>query len=130
MNVSVIGSGYVGTVTSACFADMGHSVVCIDIDREKVDMINRGKPPIFEEGLEDLLAKYVGSYLRATTDYDSAIADTDVSFICVGTPSDNEGNIDLSIVQGASRSLGAALSKKQAYHVVAVKSTVVPQEAC
>ena len=127
MNVSVIGSGYVGTVTAACFAELGHSVVCIDIDREKVDMINRGEPPIFEEGLDDLLAKYVGNHLRATTDYDSAIANTDVSFICVGTPSDNEGNIDLSIVQGASRSLGAALAKKQAYHVVAVKSTVIPQ---
>jgi UDPglucose 6-dehydrogenase len=127
VNVSVIGSGYVGTVTAACFAELGHNVVCIDIDPEKVDMINRGEPPIYEEGLEDLLTKHAGKTLRATANYDDAITNTDVSFICVGTPSDDEGNIDLSIVRAASESLGAALAKKDTYHVVVVKSTVVPQ---
>ncbi|MBW6517760.1 MAG: UDP-glucose/GDP-mannose dehydrogenase family protein [ANME-2 cluster archaeon] len=127
MNVSIIGSGYVGTVTAACFAELGHNVVCIDIDPEKVDMINRGEPPIYEDGLEELLAKHAGKTLRATAEYDDAVSSTDISFICVGTPSDDEGNIDLSIVRAASKSLGIALAKKDGYHVVVVKSTVVPQ---
>ncbi|MCD4766475.1 MAG: UDP-glucose/GDP-mannose dehydrogenase family protein [Methanosarcinales archaeon] len=127
MKVSVIGSGYVGTVTAACFAELGHNVVCIDIDPEKVDMINRGKPPIYEEGLEELLNKHVGKNIRATTDYDDAVTNTDISFICVGTPSDDNGNIDLGIVKAASQSLGSAIGKKDGYHVVVVKSTVVPE---
>jgi len=117
----------VGTVTAACFAELGHNVVCIDIDPEKVDMINRGEPPIYEDGLEDLLAKHASKTLQATADYDDAVKNSDISFICVGTPSDDEGNIDLSIVRAASESLGAALAKKNSYHVVVVKSTVVPQ---
>ncbi len=127
MKVSVIGSGYVGTVTAACFAELGHNVVCIDIDPEKVDMINRGKPPIYEEGLEELLKKHAGEKIRATTNYDDAVANTDISFICVGTPSDDNGNIDLGIVKAASQSLGSAIGKKDGYHVVVVKSTVVPE---
>ena len=116
-----------GTVTAACFAELGHHVVCIDIDPGKVDMINRGEPPIYEEGLEELLKKHAGTNIKATSDYDDAIYNTDISFICVGTPSDEEGNIDLSIVKAASASLGAAMAKKDGYHVVVVKSTVVPQ---
>ena len=127
MKVSVIGSGYVGTVTAACFAEPGHNVVCIDIDPGKVDMINRGKPPIYEEGLEELLKKHAGKNIRATADYDDAVANTDISFICVGTPSDDNGNIDLGIVKAASQSLGSAIGKKDGYHVVVVKSTVVPE---
>jgi len=127
LKVSVIGSGYVGTVTAACFAELGHNVVCIDIDPEKVDMINRGKPPIYEEGLEELLNKHVGKNIRATTDYDDAVTNTDISFICVGTPSDDNGNIDLGIVKAASQTLGSAIGKKDGYHVVVVKSTVVPE---
>lgn len=116
-----------GTVTAACFAELGHSVVCIDVDPEKVDMINRGEPPIYEEGLGELLEKHAGRNIRATTGYDDAVADTDISFICVGTPSDADGNIDLGIVREASRSLGSAIGKKDGYHVVVVKSTVVPE---
>ncbi len=126
MKVSVIGSGYVGSVTAACFAELGHEVICIDIDEKKVQMINDGIPPIWEEGLEDLLAKHTQKKLIATSDYDYAIANTDVSFICVGTPSNEHGNIDLSIVGAASKSIGQALAKKEGYHVVVVKSTVVP----
>ncbi|MCD4843849.1 MAG: UDP-glucose/GDP-mannose dehydrogenase family protein [Methanosarcinales archaeon] len=127
MNISVIGSGYVGTVSAACFADLGHNVVCIDIDTQKVDMINRGEPPIYEEGLEELLKKHAGKNIRATSDYDEAVTSTDISFICVGTPSDAQGNIDLSIIKAASKSLGEALSSKKSFHVVVVKSTVVPE---
>ena len=127
MKVSVIGSGYVGSVTAACFADAGHEVVCVDIDEKKVDQINKGVPPIYEEGLEELLGKYAGKRLIATTDSVFAVLDTEISFICVGTPSGEDGSIDLSIVRAAAGSIGEALAKKDGYHVVVVKSTVVPE---
>lgn len=127
MRISVIGTGYVGTVSGACFAELGHEVICVDVDISKVDMINAGEAPIYEEGLSDLLKKYAGKRIRATSDYDLAVTNSDVSFICVGTPSDAMGNIDLRIVKAASASLGDALKKKEGYHVVVVKSTVVPE---
>lgn len=127
MKISVIGSGYVGSVTAACFAEVGHEVVCVDIDKKKMDQINAGISPIYEEGLEELLQKYAGKSLTATTDYEYAITNTDISFICVGTPSAEDGSIDLSIVRAATASIGAVLAKKDGYHVVVVKSTVVPE---
>ncbi len=127
MKISVIGSGYVGSVTAACFAEVGHGVVCVDIDKKKMDQINAGIPPIYEEGLGELLQKHAGKNLTATTDYESAIMKTDISFICVGTPSSEDGDIDLSIVRAATASIGAVLAKKEGYHVVVVKSTVVPE---
>jgi UDPglucose 6-dehydrogenase len=127
MKISVIGSGYVGSVTAACFAEVGHEVVCVDIDKKKMEQINSGIPPIYEEGLGELLRKYAGKRLIATNDYESAIRETDISFICVGTPSAEDGSIDLSIVRAAAASIGAALAKKERYHVVVVKSTVVPE---
>lgn len=127
MKISVIGSGYVGSVTAACFAEVGHEVICVDIDKKKMDQINAGISPIYEEGLEELLQKYAGKSLTATTDYEYAITNTDISFICVGTPSAEDGSIDLSIVRAATASIGAVLAKKDGYHVVVVKSTVVPE---
>ncbi|WP_445474405.1 nucleotide sugar dehydrogenase [Methanococcoides methylutens] len=127
MKVSIIGSGYVGSVTAACFAELGHEVICIDIDEKKVQMINDGIPPIWEEGLGELMAKHAEKHLIATSDYDYAVQNTDVSFICVGTPSNEHGNIDLSIVGYACKSLGMAMAKKNGYHIVVVKSTVVPE---
>jgi UDPglucose 6-dehydrogenase len=127
MKISVIGSGYVGSVTAACFSEVGYEVVCVDIDKKKIDQINAGIPPIYEEGLGELLQRHAGKSLTATTDYESAIRDTDISFICVGTPSAEDGGIDLSIVRAATASIGAVLAKKERYHVVVVKSTVVPE---
>src|SRR5450759_2199480 len=127
MKISVIGTGYVGTVSAACFAELGHEVICVDIDPLKIDMLNRGVPPIYEDGLSELLEKHVGKNLKATSDYDLAINNSEVSFICVGTPSDHDGKIDLSIVKAASASLGKTLRKKKSYHVIVVKSTVVPE---
>jgi len=132
MNVSIIGTGYVGTVTGACFAELGHNIVCVDIDPVKVAQMNEGIPPIHEEGLPELLKKHAGVRLRATSDYSNAISDSDVTFICVGTPSDENGRIDLSIVRSASESIGKAIAERELggdadrYHVVVVKSTVVP----
>ncbi len=127
MKISVIGTGYVGTVSAACFAELGHEVVCVDVEQTKINQINAGIPPIYEEGLSGLLKKHAGKRLSATSDYDFAVMNSEVSFICVGTPSDNEGNIDLSIVRAASASLGESLRKKKDYHVIVVKSTVVPE---
>ncbi len=127
MKISIIGTGYVGTVSAACFAELGHEVICVDVDRSKIDKINAGIPPIYEEGLPELLKKHAGKRLSATSDYDSAVMNSDVSFICVGTPSDSDGNIDLSIIKAASTSLGDSLRAKKGYHVIVVKSTVVPE---
>ena len=127
MKVSIIGSGYVGSVSAACFAELGHEVICIDIDEEKVKQINAGIAPIWEEGLDELMQKHTQKTLIATSDYDYAVQNTDASFICVGTPSGEDGSIDLSIVKAASASLGRAIAKKDHYHVVVVKSTVVPE---
>ncbi|MEA1907963.1 MAG: UDP-glucose/GDP-mannose dehydrogenase family protein [Euryarchaeota archaeon] len=131
MNVAIIGTGYVGTVTGTCFAELGHNVVCVDIDAAKVDQINAGIPPIHEPGLPALLKTHVGKRLRATDDYNDAILNSEMTFICVGTPSGDGGRIDLSIVRSASKSIGKALAERgadarYAYHVVVVKSTVVP----
>lgn len=125
--ISIIGSGYVGTVSATCFAELGHDVICIDVDEEKVRQINAAIPPIYEEGLEDLMKKHAGKKLQATSDYDYAVQNSDISFICVGTPSGDDGSIDLSIIRAASASLGRAIANKDTYHVVVVKSTVVPQ---
>ncbi|MBU4076918.1 MAG: UDP-glucose/GDP-mannose dehydrogenase family protein [Euryarchaeota archaeon] len=127
MRISVIGTGYVGTVSGACFAELGHEVICVDVERSKIDQINAGVAPIYEEGLPELLKKHAGKGIRATSDYEFAVMNSDVSFICVGTPSDARGSIDLAIVKAASASLGDALRKKKGYHVVVVKSTVVPE---
>ena len=129
MELSVIGSGYVGTTIAACFAELGHHVVNVDIDEEIVSMINDGNAPIHEDGLADLIASHAGAdgagRLRATTDYD-AILDTDVTFLCLPTPSRGDGSIDLSIMEMGAETLGQTLQKKDGWHTIIVKSTVVP----
>jgi UDPglucose 6-dehydrogenase/GDP-mannose 6-dehydrogenase len=125
MRISVIGTGYVGLVSGACLAGRGHEVICVDVDDDKVARINAGESPIHEAGLDDLLRAHVGELLRATTDLAGAIADTDLTLICVGTPS-REGDIDLTQVTRSARDIGRELARKTSYHVVAVKSTVVP----
>jgi len=125
MRISVIGTGYVGLVSGACFAEIGHDCLCVDIDASKVDRINRGEPPIHENGLEALLKRHVGTRLRATTDLRAAVLDSSITFIAVGTPFDGT-RIDLSYVREAARQIGEALRDKTSFHTVVVKSTVVP----
>jgi UDPglucose 6-dehydrogenase/GDP-mannose 6-dehydrogenase len=125
MKVSVVGTGYVGLVTGVCLAERGHQVTCVDVDQAKVDLINRGIPPIYERGMEDLLKKHIGRQLRATTDLAEAVQQTDLSMIAVGTPF-NGREIDLTYIRAASKEIGHALQTKTGYHVVIVKSTVVP----
>jgi len=125
MKISVIGTGYVGLVSGACLADAGHEVTCVDVDRQKVDMINAGKAPIYEKGLDELLARNVGVRLRGTTAFVPAILSTELSLIAVGTPFKGDA-IDLSYIETVSRQIGEVLAEKPDYHVVVVKSTVVP----
>jgi UDPglucose 6-dehydrogenase len=126
MRVAVVGTGYVGLVTAVGLAELGHAVTCIDIDEHKVAALNRGEPPIFERGLEPLLQRNLGARLHATTDLAAAVADSELTFICVGTPSRPDGSIDVSFVQAAGEQIGAALATTAGFHAVIVKSTVVP----
>lgn len=125
MNVSIIGCGYVGLVTGVCLADKGHRVVCVDIDATKVDRINNAIPPIHEAGLPELLTKNIGKNFSATTDFDAAVRDSDLTLIAVGTPFDGK-EIDLTFVKKTAEQIGTVLKTKNAYHVVVVKSTCVP----
>jgi UDPglucose 6-dehydrogenase/GDP-mannose 6-dehydrogenase len=125
MKVSIAGTGYVGLVTGVCLADKGHQVTCIDIDQRKVDKINQGIPPIYEDGLQELLARNIGVNLRATTDLHQAVQDSELSMIAVGTPFDGK-EIDLKYIVTVANQLGEALKDKEGYHVIVVKSTVVP----
>ncbi len=125
MRISVVGAGYVGLVTGVCLAEAGHQVVCVEIDPAKVAQILAGVPPIHEEGLEQLLGRNLGKRFAVTADLRSAVLGSDVTLIAVGTPFDG-ARIDLSFVRAAARGIGAALREKHGYHVVAVKSTVVP----
>jgi UDPglucose 6-dehydrogenase len=125
MRISIIGTGYVGLVTGACLAAKGHQVTCVDIDPTRVAALNAAKSPIYEVGLDELLRAHVGRTLNATTDLAAAVNDSEITFIAVGTPFDGK-SIDLTYVIGATRQIGEVLRSKSAYHVVVVKSTVVP----
>lgn len=122
----MIGTGYVGLVTAAGFAEKGHRVFCVDIVKEKVDLINAGKSPIYEEGLEPIIKKNIGKNLFATTDLRKAVLDSEITFICVGTPSRKDGSLDTSYVEKACEEVGGVLRDKRGYHIVVVKSTVLP----
>ncbi len=125
MKVSVVGTGYVGLVSGVCLAEKGHDVVCVDSDQRKVKSIRMGIPPIFECGLEPLLRKHIGGKLQATTDLRQAVLDSELSLIAVGTPFSGM-EIDLRFIKEVSRQIGEVLRSKTSYHVVIVKSTVVP----
>ena len=125
MNISIIGTGYVGLVTGTCFAKLGNRVICVDIDRKKVQLINDGISPIYEEGLDDVLAENKNN-IEATTDYENAVNNSDVTFICVGTPSESDGGIDISFVKDATIVIAKQLKKKDDWHLVVMKSTVLP----
>jgi UDPglucose 6-dehydrogenase len=125
VKISIIGTGYVGLVTGAGLAERGHDVICVDVDPERVAALNRAESPIFETGLEELLRKNAGRNLKATTDLAGAVQESEITFIAVGTPF-NGKTIDLSAVLTAGQQIGAILKEKADYHVVVVKSTVVP----
>jgi GDP-mannose 6-dehydrogenase len=127
MNISIFGLGYVGAVVSACLAKGGHKVVGVDTDAAKVGLINAGRTPIIEPELEAMIAEGVKSgRLSATTDAAAAIVQTEVSLLCVGTPSKATGELDLTFVDRVCESIGRELAKKPAYHLVVARSTMLP----
>ena len=127
MKLSVFGLGYVGCVSAACFAKEGHEVTGVDVNATKVGIINRGESPIVEAGLAELLKEVVaGGRLRATTNTLEAIHDTAISLVCVGTPSNPNGSLDLTYVARVCQEIGAALKAKPARHTVVIRSTMLP----
>lgn len=127
MNVSIFGLGYVGTVCAACFAALGHNVVGVDKTDAKVNLIRQGKSPVVEPGISEKVKCAVGSgRLTATTDAAEAILRTDISVICVGTPSAGNGNLDLTAIKQVSSEIGSGLRAKNDSHIVTVRSTVLP----
>jgi GDP-mannose 6-dehydrogenase len=127
MKVSVFGLGYVGSVSAASFAADGHDVIGVDVNPGKVESVNRGHSPIVEPGLDDLMREgQRAGRLRATTSTAEAVAATDLSLVCVGTPSRKNGSLDLSYLERVCEQIGDALRDKSEYHVVVVRSTVLP----
>jgi GDP-mannose 6-dehydrogenase len=127
MNVSIFGLGYVGSVSAACLAEAGHQVIGVDVDPNKVAMVASGRSPVIEPRLNDLIARQqqVGR-LHAVTDPVAAVDGTEVSFVCVGTPSSENGSLNLAHVEGVTRQIGEALVSKNRWHVVVYRSTMLP----
>jgi UDPglucose 6-dehydrogenase/GDP-mannose 6-dehydrogenase len=125
MKISIIGTGYVGLVSGVCLAEKGHQVICVDMDQRKIDAINQGMPAMYEAGLVELLHKNLHTRLVATSDLRQAVLETELSLITVGTPW-NGNDIDLGSIKMVARQIGTVLQDKAAYHVVVVKSTVMP----
>ncbi|HEY0847744.1 MAG TPA: 2-dehydropantoate 2-reductase N-terminal domain-containing protein, partial [Noviherbaspirillum sp.] len=123
MNISIIGTGYVGLVTAACFADVGNTVLCLDVDESKIAMLNAGRITIHEPGLPALVStNHAAGRLLFTTSYDEAAAHADIIFLAVGTPPDEDGSADLTHILSAARSLGQRITRP----VVIVNKSTVP----
>ena len=127
MKISIFGLGYVGTVSAGCLATDGHSVIGVDPNKTKVDLINQGTSPIVEKDIGEMIATVVkNNLLRATLDVRDAVMNSNISLVCVGTPSQLNGNLDLSHVRKVCEQIGAAIKEKSAFHVVVARSTMLP----
>jgi GDP-mannose 6-dehydrogenase len=127
MKISIFGLGYVGAVSAGCLTKDGHEVIGVDPNQTKVDLINQGKAPIIEKDIEEIIKQAVAKkLLRATQDAKMAIAESEISLICVGTPSQINGGLDLKYVRKVCEEIGEALRGKQGFHVVVARSTMLP----
>jgi len=127
MNIAIFGLGYVGCVTAACLTDQGHSVIGVDVNQTKVEMINEGLSPIIEPGLGDLISRGVTSgNLRATNSAEQTVAQSNIILICVGTPSNGNGSLDLTYVCRAAEDIGKAIAQTVDYKLVVLRSTTLP----
>ena len=127
LSISVFGLGYVGSVTAACFAHAGNRVTGVDVNPAKVEALNAGRSPIVEAQMNELLAEaHQAGRVQATMDAAAAVLESDISFVCVGTPSSRSGKLDLRYVDRVVREIGAAMNRKRAHHVVVLRSTVLP----
>jgi GDP-mannose 6-dehydrogenase len=127
MNISIFGLGYVGAVSAGCLAADGHAVIGVDHNQIKVDLINQGLTPIIEQDIGQMIAQAVDKrLLRATTDSLDAVLNSDISLICVGTPSQLNGNLEMRHVRAVCEEIGEAIRHKAGFHVVVIRSTVLP----
>lgn len=127
MRISIFGMGYVGAVSAGCLANDGHAVIGVDPNQTKVELVNQGVTPIIEKDIGEMVAANVAcGRLHATTDVGEAVLGSDISLICVGTPSQLNGNLDLSYVRRVCEEIGAALKQKDEFHVVVARSTMLP----
>ncbi len=127
MKISIFGLGYVGTVSAGCLAQAGHEVIGVDPVPAKVDLINAGKSPIIEAEIGEIIGATVSSgRLRATSDQDQAIRETELSFVCVGTPSQANGDLDLTYIRRVCELIGDALKNKSTRHTIVIRSTILP----
>ena len=127
MKISIFGLGYVGTVSAGCLARQGHEVIGVDPIRTKIELINSGRSPIIEADIGEIISAAVSrGNLRATDDSADAVRSTDISIVCVGTPSQPNGNLDLRFIRNVCEQIGSALKMKKQWHVVAIRSTVLP----
>jgi len=127
VSISIFGLGYVGSVSAACFANLGHNVIGVDVSSTKVEALASGRSPIVEARVSELLEDgHKTGRIRATTEASVAVRESDVSFVCVGTPSQRSGKLDLGYVERVVRDIGAALKQKKSHHVVVLRSTVLP----
>ena len=125
MKISIIGTGYVGLTTGTCFAEVGHEVLCVDIDSEKVNTLLEGGIPIYEPGLEELVAKNVGAgRLKFSTSTEEGVRHGEVVFIAVPTPPQPDGSVDLSYIEKVAREIAESLQPEFGYRVIFDKSTV------
>jgi GDP-mannose 6-dehydrogenase len=127
MKISIFGLGYVGSVSAACLAGMGHEVVGVDINPSKVEIFNSGQSPVIEKGIDTLINENVeAGRLRATSSAFEAVSNSELSLICVGTPSADNGNLDLTYVERVCREIGQALTTKNSFHTIVIRSTMLP----
>jgi len=126
-DISIIGSGYVGLTSAVILAENGCKVTCIDTDKNRVRQINQGKPPFYEVGLESRLARIVNGkgILKASSDFER-ISNSNITFICVGTPCNSDGSIDLSYIKRSATEIGLVLAKANNYHTIVIRSTIIP----
>ena len=122
MKIAIVGSGYVGLVTGACFADVGHHVVCVDNDQRKIEMLRTGQIPIYEPGLKEVIHRNISSHrLRFTRDIKDGVDNSQIIFIAVPTPPQSDGSVDLSYIEQVAREIAGVLAE---YRVIVDKSTV------
>nr|NIU02074.1 UDP-glucose/GDP-mannose dehydrogenase family protein [Nitrosopumilaceae archaeon]NIU88470.1 GDP-mannose dehydrogenase [Nitrosopumilaceae archaeon]NIV66723.1 GDP-mannose dehydrogenase [Nitrosopumilaceae archaeon]NIX62675.1 GDP-mannose dehydrogenase [Nitrosopumilaceae archaeon] len=127
MKIAVFGLGYVGCVSAACFAKEGHDVIGVDVNPQKVDIINSGKSPIVELGLEQIISEVVGTgKLKASINFLQAVNHSDISLICVGTPSNKNGSVSLEYILRVAQQIGEGIKNINHYHVFVIRSTVPP----
>lgn len=127
MKISIFGLGYVGCVGMGCLAENGHQIIGVDVQDIKLDLINQGKPTIVEKDVDTIIAKqYANGNISATKDYKKAVLESNISILCVGTPSTKEGHLNLEYIYETARQIGESLKYKETFHVVVIRSTVLP----